>query len=228
MRASAAILLAVAAAMAVAGDAPAAPKPLEAASTWQLDIDFHDPHPIQVQVPGEDKPRTFWYLLYTVTNHTVDEQTQKAAEQIFVPDFVLYTDTGQVLRTGQKTPAAAVFDTIKKSYNNPLLKDSVAMTGKLLHGDDNAKEGVAIWPAFDPQAGAVDIFIGGLSGETAEVALPKPITVTEKDALGKLKTVVKDTIILSKTLHLHYQIPGEAAARLRAPVILTKKDWVMR
>jgi len=200
--------------------ARSAPKPSRVPTTWQVDIDLKEPKAIELPLPGRARPQRFWYVRYTVTNRT-------GQELIFVPAFVLYTDTGQILRAGSKVPTAA-FQAIKNLYNAPLLKDITGMTGRLLQGEDNAKEGVAIWRDFDPKAGAFDIFIGGLSGENAEVRLPKPIEVVELDATGKETTVVKDKAIVSKTLHLRYSIPGEAAARLWTKPKLEKRQWVMR
>ena len=217
---TAAIALAAAATTIAVAPVLPAPRPLEVPVSWQLEFDFQKPQAIQVQLAGRDTPETFWYMIYTVDNKTGDER-------IFVPEFVLYTDTGQVFRAGQKVPTA-VFDKIKKVYNDPLLKDMASMTGKLLQGADNAKSGVAIWPDIDPAAGAFDIFIGGLSGETVEIKLPAPIQVTEADAKGDKQTVEKKTIVLAKTLYLRYAIPGEATARLQTPTKLIEKDWIMR
>ncbi len=197
-----------------------APRPSQVPVSWQLDIHYENPHAIELTLPGENIRRRYWYILCTVTNDT-------GTERIFVPEFALYTDTGQVLQAGRRVPTAA-FRAIKKRHNNPLLKDMTGMTGRLLQGDDNAKDGVAIWREMDPQAGAFDIFIGGLSGETAELHLPTPITVTEIGARGKDRKVVKNKIILSKTLMLHYSLPGEAAARMRIEPRLQKEEWVMR
>ncbi|MFA6134922.1 MAG: hypothetical protein WC869_12980 [Phycisphaerae bacterium] len=198
----------------------AAPKPAEVSKQWQLSAKFEPVLPIQVQLAGENRPRTFWYLRYTITNRTGDDR-------LFVPEFILYTDTGQILRAGRQVPSA-VFTAIKRMYNDPLLLDAAEMTGKMLQGEDNAKEGVAIWPDFDPSAGSFDVFVSGLSGETKEVNLPLPIHVTETNAAGKSVDVVKTKIILSRTLQQHYQIPGEAAARLSTPVKLVEETWVMR
>jgi len=197
-----------------------APKPSKFPTSWELDIHLETPRAIDVTPTGQTQPQRFWYLRYTVANNS-------GKDRIFVPQWVLYTDTGQILRAGQKVPTT-VFKAIKKLCGEPLLKDQSAMTGKLLQGEDNAKDGVAIWRDFDPDAGAFDVFIGGLSGETAEVKLPKPIKVTEIDAEGKQVQVVKDKVVLAKTLHLRYSVPGEAAFRLNVRAKLLKRQWVMR
>jgi len=188
--------------------------------TWDLDIEFDRPRTIRVTLPGESKPSTFWFLRYTVTNST-------GADRIFAPELALFTDTGQLLRAGAKVPPQ-VFDSIKKIYNDPLLKRQSDMVGKLLQGEDNALDGVAIWRDFDPKAGAFDIFIGGLSGDTVVIKLPKPIKVKEVGADGKMQTITRDKIILAKTLRLSYKIPGQADARVHTKPKLVKKEWVMR
>ena len=200
--------------------ASTAPRPSEVPVNWEMNFSYASPKPIEIKLPGRAKPQIFWYLLYTVTNRTGDEQ-------IFVPEFLLYTDSGQVIRAGRKVPTA-VYQRIKKLYNNPLLKDMSGMTGKMLHGEDYAKDGVAIWTDFDPKSGAFDIFAGGLSGETAEIVPPTPIRTEQTDYTGKKTVVVKSKIVLTKTLKLHYSIPGEAAARLYTPVRLVEKAWAMR
>ena len=204
-----------------ASPSPAAPKPSEFPVTWDLDVVLPQPlQSISVQLPGNPRPQTFWYLRYTVINRTGEDQ-------IFVPDFVLYTETGQVLRAGQKTPGA-VFAAIKKLYSDPLLTEMSGIIGTLRQGDDNAKDGVAIWPDFDPTAGKVDVFLSGISGDTATITLPVPIDMTKTDTKGKTTTVKANSVILSKTLHLRYEVLGEAAARANSKAKLLERNWVMR
>jgi hypothetical protein len=204
----------------VVGQARTAPKPAEIATYWQLDASFRDIVPIQVTVGGQDTPRTFWYMRYTITNRT-------GQDRVFVPEFILYTDTGQVLRAGRNIPAE-VFQAIKGQVNDPLLLDLPDMAGRLLQGEENAKEGVAIWNDFDPSAAAFDVFVSGLSGETQEMTLPKPIRVTETDALGKQVEVLKDKIILAKTLERHYRVTAETADRAKTALTVAGEEWVMR
>ena len=217
---SAAVLLAAAAMLAI--PAGAEPTPSEISSSWELDILLEGlPTAIQVRVPGKSNPQIFWYLRYTVTNRT-------GKDQVFVPDFSLYTDTAQVVPAGRGVHPI-VFETVKKMHNDVFLQDTTGMTGKLLQGSDNAKSGVAIWKNFDPAAGMFDVFVGSLSGETVEVVLPVPIRVEEVDVMtGELIETVKDRAILTKTLRLSCSIPGEASARLQSQPTLITRDWVMR
>jgi len=197
-----------------------APKASEVPLTWQLDFEHGTPQAMRVKLPGRRRGEVFWYLRYTVTNNT-------GQEILFVPEFLLYTDTGQVVPAGQKVPTA-VFKDIKKLVNEPLLRDMTGITGRLLQGADHAKDGVAIWKDFDPKSGAFDIFIGGLSGETAEIDPPVPVKVKELDSKGNELVVEKDKIVLTRTLNLQYKIVGEAAGRARKVPELLKKEWVMR
>lgn len=204
----------------LAGQALTAPQPSEVPIRWELEFRFEPLQAIRIDVPGEPSARLFWYLRYEVVNRT-------GQDRIFVPAFSLYAQTGQLLPAGKGVPAY-VFTHLKKLLNDPYLKDIAGITGKLLQGEDNAKNGLAIWPDFDPRAGTISIFIEGLSGETAEIMLPAPVEVCETDAMGKVTQVLKDKLILAKALQLIYSIPGEAAARLRAPVTLEEQKWVMR
>ncbi len=214
------IVVAAAASLLVPGDGYTAPEPSEAKVKWELEIRLDPPRPIRIQLVGREKKQTFWYMLYTVTNRT-------GKDQFFVPDFDLYTDTGELIHSGRKTPTA-VFSAIKSLHNNPLLKNTPDMAGKILQGEDNAKDSVAMWHDFDPKAGSFDIFIGGLSGETAKITLPYPIRVTKIDAKGKKKVSWETTLLLTKTLQLTYKVPGEADSRTRTGVNQVKKKWVMR
>lgn len=203
------------------------PKPLEVPAKWELEIEVQIPRPIRVRMPGGTERKTFWYVLYTVTNHTKDPDSGRPTEQLFAPNFFLYTKTGQLLRAGSKVPTF-VYEAIKKRHNNPHLKDVAAITGKLLYGEDNAKDGVAMWQDFDPKAGSIDIFIVGLSGETKDIILPSPVTVSRVNSRGKKITKKTNKIILSKTLRLNYMVPGEKRARLHTPVKLVRKQWILR
>jgi len=198
------------------------PKPTVVPLHWEFNIELDQLRSILVVLPekGTDKEQLFWYLRYTVTNNSGEEH-------IFVPEFVLYAGTGQLIRAGRRAPTS-VFYRIKKLHNDPMLKTQTSMTRKLLCGQDNARSGVAVWPDFDAAAGSVDIFITGLSGETKAIDLPKPIQVVETDWQGNKKTVTKTRLILAKTLHLQYAVPGEKAARKDVVPKLLKRQWVMR
>ena len=213
------ILAAIIGVSVIGGDsAMTAPEPKSISDAWRIDFTLIEHlRTIEVTPAGADKPQTFWFMIYNITNHT--DRTR-----VFVPDFTIYTDTGEVLHTSGQAPPE-VFKKIKTLYDRPLLTDRLAMTGELLCGADNAKDGVAVFPNIESRAGAFDLFVAGLSGELATVVLPKPITVT--DELTGEKTT-KNRVVLAKTLSLHYKIPGEAEARRLNPAKLTDKTWIMR
>jgi hypothetical protein len=202
------------------GPTVGAPEPSQAQIEWQLDFVYKTPKPIFVKVPGKAEPQLFWFMVYKVTNRTGEDR-------FFVPDIVLYTNTGQIRRAGQGVNVA-VYEHIKQLLNEPLLRDNVGMTGKMLQGADNAKHGVAIFTDFDPKAAGFDIFVGGLSGEFAVVNLPTPIEVTEVNADGEEQTVTKSSVVLGRTLKLSYGIRTEARSRIEAKPELKDKTWVMR
>jgi hypothetical protein len=204
------------------GIAYTAPKPSDIPTSWQLDFTIDKaPRPIRLEVPGQKGMATFWYLEYTVTNKTDDEQ-------LFVPEFVLYADTGQILRAGQGVPGM-VFLEIKKQLNDPLLLDQADISARpLLRGANNARQGVMIFQDIDEKAGAFDIFVGGLSGETLAIFPPNPVPKVVYDKDNKKQVVMVDKIVLRKTLQLHYALPGAASARNTTPVQLQQKTWIMR
>jgi len=213
--------------VAVLPQAMTAPEPFEVPTTWELQFDFRAPQPITVILPGRKKPTTFWYMLYSVTNLSRNPETGRGSDQDFIPEFVMYTDTGQTVVSNRRLPAG-VFTSIRKRHNNPLLKGHTEIIGKLLYGKDNAKDGVAIWPDFDPKAGLIDVFVGGLSGETAEIKLPRPVTVTKIDTNGIETTEVTYKVILHKSLRLNFSVKGETKNRSYAKTKFIAKKWVLR
>ena len=142
-------------------------------------------------------------MRYTIINNS-------GQDILFTPSFELVADTGQV-SAGFKDDHNLVFDKIKKLYNNKFLLSPSNIFGKLLQGEDNAKDGVVIFPALDTDARKFQLFVTGLSGETAEVKNP---------VSGK-------PVILQKTLELDYNVPGQAIdITPHARLDMTK--WVMK
>ena len=214
--------------LAISPQAMTAPEPFDVPTTWELDFEFKAPQSISLILPGQRKPTTFWYMLYSVTNMTRSLETGRGADQAFYPSFTMYTDTGETTLSDRRL-SARVFAAIKKRHNNPLLKENSRILGKLLYGKDNAKDGVAIWPDFDAKTGSFDIFVGGLSGETAELKLPRPVTVTETDNEGNEVTSVKYKVVLHKSLNLNFEVKGgDTTSRKYTTTKLASKKWVLR
>ena len=53
--------------------------------------------------------------------------------------------------------------------NDPNLEDLFHIAGPVRVGEDQQRHGVAIWKAPDKRMGSFQIYVEGLSGETAEV-----------------------------------------------------------
>jgi hypothetical protein len=169
--------------------------------SWELGFRHGNMERVFVNVNGKDEP--FWFMRYTVTNTT-------GRDILFTPSFELVAETGPALQ-GFKNVPNTVFEKIKANFNNPLLVSPNNIYGKLLQGEDNAKDGVVIFPALDPEARNFRLYVMGLSGETADVENP----VTHKK------------VILQKTLELDFNIPGQAIG-IEPKCTLTAIKWVMK
>lgn len=194
----------------------AAPKPslIRLPGTWQLDIEFHnDPMPIEVALPGETEPRTYWYLLYTVTNNTGQDIG-------FYPQFDLFTDTFQLVHAGVKV-RQPVFQAIRDLYRTtlPLLEPESMVTGTLLQGEDNARTSAAIFHAFDPCATQVRVFVAGLTNETVKVDHPSRVDPDTKQP---------KEVLLRKTLMLQYQLSGDRYEPANRAMLYQRRKWIMR
>jgi len=181
--------------------AKAAPEPSLVPLSWELNFK-HGPIE-RLQIGKDGRQKTFWFMRHTVTNNT-------GKDILFTPDFQLMTDTGQVQDAYKDVPNEIIAK-IKELYNNELLASPNNIVGKLLQGEDNARDGVIVFGDVDAEARNFKVFIAGLSGETTTVKNPK----TDK------------TVILQKTLILEYNVPGEAIGIEPRPEYKGAK-WVMR
>ncbi len=170
--------------------------------SWELNFKYGPVERVYVDVDG--KPTAFWYVRYTVTNNS-------GRDVLFTPSFELVSDTGESLQAFKNVPNS-VFDKIKGLYKNTLLMSPTDIYGKLLQGEDNAKDGVIIFPNIDPDARNFKLFVMGLSGETTDKVI-NPIT--------------NKPVLLQKTLELDINIPGQAINREPASKV-TGSKWVMK
>ena len=192
----------------------AAPEPaiVPAPGQWTLDIEFT--HPQQIAVPrGSDKKSAqFWYSIITLTNNTGNDVD-------FYPKCDLMTDSFQIIPAGKFVPTM-LFSQIKRRHESkyPFLESLDNAGTKLLQGEDNTKDIAVIWPDFDNQAKNLQLFITGLSNETAVVDHP-----VSKDEMGQpLK------VFLRKTLDLSYSLRGDQVLRTNASFAYQGKRWIMR
>jgi len=213
------LLAAAAPAVSRAGDFPEpSPYPI----SWELKFDHSKPRRIVVQIPGQG-PRAFWYVTYTVTNETEEDQT-------FLPVFEMLTRDGKVIQSDKNVPFH-VFDAIKRKEGNRYLLPSAKIGGVLRVGEDQSRDGVAIWPEPMTEMGSFSIFVTGLSGETVTLKMVdgKAVKVKPENISQELKGVKKeDIIVLRKTLQLNHVIYGDDRFPGLDQVNVKEEQWVMR
>jgi hypothetical protein len=198
--------------------AAAYPKPSLYPISWELKFQHSDPKRIVVTTPGTSDPVAYWYITYTVVNLTDTEQR-------FLPVCELLMGDGTVVKSEKEVPGA-VFEAIKKREHKKALEPPEKIAGRLLIGEDQAREGVAIWKEPSPRMGTFHIFIGGLSGESVYMKEGQEFNSTQlaklsDDERKKLTQVVK-------TLDLTYQVPGDEIKPEEDVVLKKGETWVMR
>lgn len=201
-------VLLLAAAALLAGAVYAAPEPSLVPKSWEFKFKFDHPRPIAVKnLKGEFE--WYWYITYEVVNNT-------GQERLFIPELAVATEKGHVVDAG-KGIRSTVFAAIKERVGNRLLDSPSDVIGRLLQGDDNGKESVIIWKAFDENVDSISVFVGGLSGETAVIKVPDP-----EDTSKTVET------ILSKSLQIDYQFPGHPSKPDDQVVQFEGQKWIMR
>lgn len=192
----------------------AAPEPaiVPAPGQWTLDIEFTHPQKIAVSRGSDKKSAQFWYSIITLTNNTGNDVD-------FYPKCDLMTDSFQIIPAGKFVPTM-LFSQIKRRHESkyPFLESLDNAGTKILQGEDNTKDIAVIWPDFDTRAKNLQLFITGLSNETAVVDHP----VTKDEGGQPLK------VFLRKTLDLSYSLRGDQALRTNASFAYQGKRWIMR
>jgi hypothetical protein len=186
--------------LAITAGALAFPKPAAVPYRWELNFDSG---PLRLYV-DQTTGQSYWYFTYTVTNRT-------GRDQLWAPNMVLFTDSGEILSAGRDVPTV-VTQNLLDLLGNPLLEDQNQIIGDLLQGRENAREGLVIWKAADTQVNEMSLFVRGISGETARVKNP----VTNAD------------VTLYKTLQRDYLVPGQALARGSEPIDVVQEQWILR
>ena len=180
---------------------------------WTLKTVYTQPEQILLKLPGQQNPQRFWYVILSLTNEGPQEEVD------FYPVCQLITDTFQVIPADKKV-LRPVFEAIKKKHQGsyPYLESLDFKDHRIARGKDNTRDFAIIWPDFDAKAKQINLFVGGLSNETAVIVLP-----TLKDEDGNPKK-----IFLQKTLHLKYTVAGDSHLRSSITIKEAEKDWVMR
>jgi hypothetical protein len=187
------------------------PSPSPYPISWELNFDHGQPKRIIVEVPGVPTPTAYWYMTYTVTNKT-------DKEQVWLPHFEMVTRTGNVIRSDENIPKK-VFDDIKRYEADQFLEQFTTIGGEIRLGEDEARDGVAIWKEPDPRMGNFSIFVAGLSGEAVQM----------KDDSGQpMKDADGNLVVLRKTLQLNYIVRGSEVFPGENDVNVKSEDTVMR
>jgi hypothetical protein len=203
------------AALGVASPAYAAPEPSLIPTRWQLDV---RPGPlrlaqveVETQIPGPSgsvvtvrQHRFFFYLTYTVINNTGEDL-------MFAPSFELATDDGRLIRSGRDVPSEVTAELLKR-LRSPFLLDQISIIGMLTQGEENAREGLVIWPADNLMVDEVTVFASGFSGESRRVIRPD----------------TGEEVVLRKVLMLRHDTPGELLGQGDRPVDRTQQRWILR
>lgn len=190
------LMVLVVALLALAADGRAYPKPSAYPIAWQLNFEYQIPQRIVVTIPGSLTAKAYWYMTYTVTNLTDKEQK-------FYPAFVILLDDGRLFRSDNNIPQV-VLDTIRIREKRSTLESATEIAGIIRVGEDQARDGVAIWEEPTVEMGRFSVFVGGLSGESTILTddAGQPVVKTDKD--GK-----KDPVVLHRTLQLDFHVPGD-------------------
>ncbi|HET6249326.1 MAG TPA: hypothetical protein VFE47_16640 [Tepidisphaeraceae bacterium] len=178
---------------------------------WYLNFKHGIPKRIVVSVPGEKVPGAYWYLTYTVTNNT-------GKEQDYYPSFEMVSEDGKIHPSDHAIPLA-VFNAIKKSEGNDLLVSANQIGGPIHQGEDQAKDGVAIWEEPMARMGNFSIYASGLNSESV---------VATDDAGAPLKNDKGEEMKLWKTLEMDFVIWGDEVKPGNDIVHAKPDKWIMR
>lgn len=209
------IAVAVALILGLSSMAGAFPKPSPYPITWELQFEHSAPKRIVVTPAGSRDPKAYWYITYTVTNPGPQEQQ-------FLPYLEMLTDDGRVIRSDISIPTS-VLETIRLREKNTHLMSTLDIGGTLRVGEDQAKDGVAIWAEPTAEMGNFSIFVSGLSGEAVVLKDDKGQPLNRTLPGGK-----KQPIVLHKALQMEYLIPGDEQFPGHDEIELVQERWVMR
>jgi hypothetical protein len=188
----------------------AAPEPDPVPRRWQLSIEPGAMRVMKATLTAKDgvqETRQYYVLTYKVSNNT-------GQDLLFTPSFELATDEGDLLRSGRDVPADAT-KAIMDALENELLQDQVSIVGMLLQGEENAKEGVVIWPVPRDHVRQLEVYANGFSGETQAMEVYDPATQAMK------------RVLLRKTLQIRYTPLGEVQTSSE-PLPVLEQRWIMR
>lgn len=194
--------------LSIATAAGLAPEPDPVPRRWQIDLEVGPMRLARVEGPNGEA-RLYWYLTYKAVNPTREDL-------IFAPAFDLVTEDGTTYRAGREVPPVVTRRLLEK-LDNPLLQDQVQIIGTILQGQENAKEGLVIWPASQISSGEMVVYASGFSGET------RTIEVADVNNPGKMTRAT-----LRKTMMVRYPMRGEVHNQGDKPLEVGESRWIMR
>ncbi len=192
------------------------PQPDPVPRRWQLDL---QPGPLRAAVVDTPirqadgsvlvEPRAYVYFTYTVTNYS-------GRDLLFAPVFEMATDEGRLQRAGRGVPFEVTGELLRR-LDNPFLVDQVDMLGVLQQGEENAREGLVVWPLEKLDIGQIVIYAAGFSGENEVLRWTDPET-------GEARV-----INLRKTYEMRFATPGNIDPASSRPFGLAERPrWIMR
>jgi hypothetical protein len=179
------------------------PKPSPYPVSWELTFDHSLPKRILVQGPGDVNPLAYWYVTYHVANNTDVDKI------LFYPRFDMMLENGEDLPSDMGV-SPAVFEAIKKKEHLKYLQSNDTIGGELRQGEDQSKDGAAIWPEPRLRMGTFTIFCSGFWGETAIVK------IGDKD------------VVLHKTLQLTYHLDSDENHPGGGDLVQKDDQYIMR
>lgn len=206
--------IAVAVGLMICASAGAFPKPSEYPVSWQFKFEHSKPRRIVITPRGSDQPQAYWYITYTVTNPGRDAHE-------FLPVFEMMSDEGAVTRSDKDIPTV-VYDEIRIRERNKHLETVNQIAGEIRPGEDQARDGMAVW-AEPKDLAKFQIFVTGLSGEGEILKDEKGNRVERTTKDGK-----KEPVVVWKTFRMEYQIFGQDRRPGHENVQLINEEWIMR
>ena len=197
------------------GSSQAYPKPSPYPISWDLRFEYQTPKRLVVRTAPGREVEAFWYMTFTVANLSREEHN-------FLPRFEMMANDGQVYRSDDHIPLV-VLETIRVKEHNARIEGLNDIAGILRIGEDQARDGVAIWREPNPKMGRFSIFAAGLSGEGVILKDDKGNAIERTNPEGK-----KEPVVLWKTLEIDYLLPGDEKNPGNDVIELVEQKWVMR
>jgi hypothetical protein len=178
----------------VSGSSPIVAAPL--VDDWELDFRAGELRHFVDPADG----RAYWYFTYQVVNRTGEER-------MWAPKFEFFGDRGQLLDAGKGVPTRVTKALIEKA-GTKFTQDQYQILGPILVGEENAKDGLVVFPSLDPEITEITMFVGGVSSKIRRE--PDPVS-------GQMRSQ-------RRVLRLEFHVPGEAAKRPHNPANPASSD----